>query len=514
MRNRMKSKWLQKPLLLLLCLVFVLNGLPAMVFAEEAAPEEAAVEEAAAPEAPAAEAPAPSDDGDDPILTNRLPNWPQAAPKQSDYVCLLDATTDTVLMNKGMDVQTPPASLTKIMTTLVALENGKLDDYVTMTETGVEYAVSGSSNLYTVVGESFTLRDMLYGVMLASANDMATQVAEYIGGSVENFVDMMNERAKELGCKGTHFVNACGMPADGHVSTAYDMALIAREAMKNETFREITGTTNYTIAASQIYAAREITNHHPSLSSPETYGIRGVIGGKTGYTDLAQNCLVTFCERNGRLLICVTMHAAGIEKSMEDTVEMLQYGYGKWKVAEVETKKGETLKSGGQVVIPKKAKLTDCETKEKVRDLGDGTERVRTTYYWDGVKVGSAVLVRTIAEPESTAQPAASAAAAFPPSASGAAAALSAASAAEGAGSAASDAAGSVSSEAAEGAKSGAAEAVTTDSAGAKSAMTEQKVVLPFGTTMNKTSFISIAVLALLILLGIILILITIALRG
>ena len=332
--------------------------------------------------------------GEDPIETNRIEGWPKAAEKASDYVCLLDARTGVILINKGMDVQTPPASLTKIMTTLVALENGNLDDRITMTETGTAYAVSGSSNLYTEVGETFTLRDMLYGIMLASANDMATQVAEYIGGSVENFVAMMNQKAEELGCTGTHFVNACGMPAEGHVSTAHDLALISLAAMQNETFREITGTVHYTIAASEIYAPREITNHHPSISEPENFPIKGVCGGKTGYTDLAQNCLATFAERKGRLMICITLHAQGIGNSYNDTKAAFSYGYSKWKTRTVKPAENEELIEGGKVLTPKKKGIEDCEKEETVTEEEDGRERIETVYYWSGVKVGTSTILR------------------------------------------------------------------------------------------------------------------------
>ncbi len=334
--------------------------------------------------------------GPDPIRTNNLDGWPKASEKLSDYVCVLDTSTDTVLIDKNMDVMTPPASLTKIMTTLVALENGNPDDRIRMTEAGLKYAASGSSNLYTTEGESFLLKDMLYGVMLASANDMATQVAEHIGGgSVDNFVAMMNDKAAELGCTGTHFINACGMPAEGQVSTAHDMAVISEEALKNEVFREIVSTMSYTIPATEIYAAREITNHHPMLSNPETYPLEGVIGGKTGYTDAAGNCLATYCERDGRLIICVTMHADGIGNCLYDTMKCYKYAYGKWALKKVKTRKGEELIGGGEVLVPKKKKVRNCEKTETVTGTDDGRERVDTVYYWSGVPVGTSSVIRT-----------------------------------------------------------------------------------------------------------------------
>jgi len=534
----MNKKWnigFRNILLCMLCFVFLLGSLPAAAFGEESAP----AEESASAEASAEEDNEDKDDkssgevtdGDDPILTNRLKGWPQAAAKKSDYVCLLDATTDTVLINKSMDVQTPPASLTKIMTTLVALENGDPDELVTMTQTGVDYAVAGSSNQYTVVGETFTLRDMLYGVMLASANDMATQVAEYIGGgSVKKFVKMMNKKAKELGCENTHFVNACGMPADGHLSTAHDMAIISKAAMENEDFREIVGTVNYTIAASQIYAPRDITNHHPSLSDPDNYGWEGVIGGKTGYTDAALNCLATFCERDGRLLICVTMHADTLEDALDDTHRMIQYGFSKWKLRNVKVKDGEKLLKGGKVLTPKKKKLSDLETKVTVKDAKNGKERVKTTYYWSGVEVGSSTVSRD--KKEEVKSKAESAESADASKTSKTSESVDASKTSEAVEAVSSPEAGEATA-AAEGGQSASlpvevgievaseipqtAESVVhtaTEDKVSQASVAAQQVVLPIGNiTMNRASFISIAVLALLILLGLILILLTIALR-
>ena len=168
------------------------------------------------------------------VTTNATAGWPQAEDINSTTGVLIEASTGTVLFNKSMDQQMYPASITKVLTTLVTLENGNMSDPVTMTQTGVNYAVGGSANQGTRVGEVFTLEQLLYGTMLASANDMATQMGEYIGGSIENFAAMMNARAVELGCTGTHFTNACGMPDPNHVTTAHDMALIMRAAVERE----------------------------------------------------------------------------------------------------------------------------------------------------------------------------------------------------------------------------------------------------------------------------------------
>ncbi len=506
MLKRMNRKQLiVKYICVFMCLVLTAAG-SAAVFAEEEGAEEAALEaavgeavaevvaavEGAEGTAEAESAPAPETVVSSVIRTNELEGWPDAADKASDYLCLLDTTTDTVLIDKNMDLQTSPASLTKLMTILVALENGNLDDKVTMTQTGVDYAVAGSANLYTVVGEEFTLRDMLYGIMLASANDMAEQVAEYVGGgSVDNFVAMMNEKAEALGCTGTHFVNATGMPADGQLSTAHDMAIICEEALKNPTFKEIASAKTYTIPATTTYAPRELTNNFPLFADPATYKIKGVYGGKTGYTDAAQNCLAAFCDRSGRGQICIALHCNDLAAMIDDADKAFQYGYYKWKLRQVTPPEGQELAAGGSVLTPKKKEIEDCTTTETVSDEADGRERVDTVYYWSGVPVGTSSILRVKPTPEPTSVP--------EPVVQ------------ETAVSAAAPAAGTESMTALPAAAT--PEPQTSEKIQAAEPKAVLMVTLPFGISMNRSSFIAIAVLSLLILLGIILILLTAVFR-
>ena len=551
----------------ILCALLVMSMLPAAVFAEEEAGTEEAVEVAAdvaeavgdgeaegalvdSPDAgESAEggeqaasqdaAPAAETVVSSVIRTNELPNWPKCKDKSSSYVCLLDLMTDTVLIDKNMEIQTPPASLTKIMTVLVAIENGNLDDMVDMTQAGVDLAVAGSANLYTVLGESFKLKDLLYGIMLSSANDMAMQVAEYVGGgSVDNFVAMMNEKAQQLGCKATHFVNPTGLEAEGQLTTAYDFALICKEAFGNPVFREIASTTAYTIPATAIYAARELTNNFPTMSEPDTYKIKGLVGGKTGYTDPALYCLAAYCVRGGRAEVCVLLHCATVEELMRDCKLSFAYGYQKWKTREVALAEGEELVSGGKVLTPKKKTIEDCTTSESVTETEDGREKVDTTYYWSDVQVGTSSILRAKPTPEPTSIPApvesvaaaadsSAAAAAGTTTDTGAAAGTAAdagaavgtaAQAGEAAGTAA-DAAAAQPGAAAAGTAGGAAGAELTAAPAKEGAVSGQitasepkasrTVTLPFGVTIKQNSFVAIAVLSLLILIGIIAILLT-----
>ena len=309
----------------------------------------------------------------------------------SETAVLMDADTGAILFNKDMDRVLYPASTAKIMTCLLALENGNLSDQVTMTETGVWYAQSGSSNLLTQVGEVFTLEQLLYGTMLKSANDMATQVGEYIGGTIDHFVDMMNARAAELGCVNTHFTNACGMPDPNMVITAHDLALIAREALKSETFRKIVGTHAYTIPPTNMSGAREITNHNPLLVNPD-WAYPGIIGGKTGYTDSALNTLVTFVGQNGRTLIAATLMASDATYSAQDHWNLYDYGFASFENKEIIP--ADYTDEGGMATVPIGAP-SDAVT-ESESEMPDG--RTKIAFSLDGHDAGYAVLSKESAE--------------------------------------------------------------------------------------------------------------------
>lgn len=206
----------------------------------------------------------------------------------------MDLKTGRTLFAVNENESMPMASTTKVMTALVALENGNLDD---MVETSVNaYGMSGTS-IYLGLGESLTLEQMLYGLMLASGNDAAVAIAEHIGGSVDGFAAMMNERAVTLGATGTHFINPNGLPVAGHVTTAQDLAKIAAEAMGNPTFREIVSTERASIPWEGREYMRVLKNKNALLSSYE-----GATGIKTGYTKAAGRCLV-FGARRGEMEI-------------------------------------------------------------------------------------------------------------------------------------------------------------------------------------------------------------------
>ncbi len=264
------------------------------------------------------------------VVTNGIEGWPQAEDISAEAGILMDAESGTVLFSKNGEQKMYPASLTKVMTCLLALRKGDLNGTFALTEEAVAYSVSGSSNLDTHVGEVFRLEDALYGVMLKSANDLATGVAIHIGGgSLETFLGMMNEEAEKLGCTGTQFHNACGMPDPEHFTTALDLAKIGREAIGDEEFRKIIHTKTYVIPATEVYPQRTVDNRNKMLMTDE-YAYDGYIGGKTGTTDDAGSCLISFAERDGRLLIAVTLHAVDSDATYKDHKALLDYGFAEY----------------------------------------------------------------------------------------------------------------------------------------------------------------------------------------
>lgn len=324
------------------------------------------------------------------ISTNSISEWPQGPDIYAETAILMDADTGAILYNKGMDEKRYPASITKIMTCMLALEHSSLDEQVTFTETCQGDQVAGSGNAGMQVGEVLTMRQCLLLLMIRSANDVATQIAEHVGGSVEAFVDMMNQKAQELGCMNTHFVNASGMPDDNHYSTAYDMALIFREAIKNDKFREIIGTQSFVIEPTNMNTeTRSFSSHHPLVvrSAPEYY--EGCFGGKTGVTDSAKNTLVSGAERNGMTLIAVTMRAAELGQLCQDQTNMFNYGFDNFSKVEV---------PGGYVTIPNGKDVAGLKVVETVS--GDVT--AEAYYYNDDYFVGTGVKEEPTPEEEMT----------------------------------------------------------------------------------------------------------------
>lgn len=260
------------------------------------------------------------------IQSNNIPGWPEGPKVMAETAIVMDIDTEEILYAKGIDEKRAPASTTKIMTAMLAIEKVPFDTQITFTDE-VNNIEAGSTHIGIKPGETLTMKDCAYAILLASANEVSSGVAEYIGTTVPAFVDMMNQRAKELGCTNTNFVNANGLYDENHYTTARDLAIIAKAAFQNETFREIVKTPYYIVPKTNLTdEERWLNNHHKMiLQGPEYY--EGCLGGKTGYTEKAGNTLVTYAERNGRRLVCVILADINIVAQYTDTRSLLDYGF-------------------------------------------------------------------------------------------------------------------------------------------------------------------------------------------
>ncbi len=242
--------------------------------------------------------------------------------------CVMDADTGEVLLSKNMNYEFYPASITKVMTALVVLEEvSDLEDTLTFSDYAISSLTSNSSTLSPVaaVGEEITVKDTLYGMMLVSANECSTALAEYVAGSEKDFAKLMNAKAKELGCTRTHFVNAHGLHDEEHYTTPYDMLLIFRAALENKDFYTIDTTVNYTMDATNIYGERTLRMGHAMINGDEAG--EGVYGGKTGRTYYAGRTLLTAAEYKGRNLLFCVMKSDDYNCYI-DTRILMEYAYG------------------------------------------------------------------------------------------------------------------------------------------------------------------------------------------
>lgn len=241
-------------------------------------------------------------------------------------VLVYEVNSDTLVYAYNADTRIEPASLVKIMTCLLALENGNLEDKVTSTATALSTIPDYASTLLIKPGETFTLHDLLHCLMVGSANDAANVIAEHIGGTVQNFVQMMNQRAKELGCTNTHFVDAHGLNSSSQYSTARDLAKILREAIKSEKFCEYFATLDYKIPATELTEARYLatTNYMMTPGVSQIYYDSRVTGGRTGVSNNRERSLITTAESRGLKYICVVLNC--IPTFAHDDFTVMRFG--------------------------------------------------------------------------------------------------------------------------------------------------------------------------------------------
>jgi serine-type D-Ala-D-Ala carboxypeptidase (penicillin-binding protein 5/6) len=246
---------------------------------------------------------------------------------------LIDINSGKVLYEKNANQKYGPASTTKVMTALITLEKAKLDEKVIV---GPKPPYEDGSKIYVIEGEELTVEQLLYATLLESANDAALVLAEYIGGSKEGFAQMMNDRAKELGCTDTNFVNPNGLWDDNHYTTANDLALISKEAMKNEKFRDIVSTKSYKIPPTNKQPQLRYINNHNKLLVTTRYGYQGADGVKTGYTIKSKHTYVGSATRGDMHLVAAFLNS---NKSLyDDTKILFDYGFNNFSSQKVLSK--------------------------------------------------------------------------------------------------------------------------------------------------------------------------------
>lgn len=259
----------------------------------------------------------------------------------ADSVVLIDATTGTILYEKNKDTAYPPASTTKIMTILLTLEKTNLNDIVTVSKNA---SLADGSKIYIREGEKISVKDLLYGLTLASANDCAVALAEHISGSTEEFAKLMNEKAKSLGGKNTNFVNPSGLYDVNHKTSAYDLALIMQELSKSDIYKEIAKTPSYIIApTNKCTENRPLWNGNRLIHKGDSYYYPECEGGKTGYTVQSKHSYIAIASRNGQKLIVALVHDSR-KTFFSDSKNLFNYGFDNFEISK-HFNKGDAVSS-------------------------------------------------------------------------------------------------------------------------------------------------------------------------
>lgn len=346
------------------------------------------------------------------VETNELTNWPQGPIVGAESAILIDAETGAVLYEKNIHAREFPASTTKILTCLIAAERCKNDEVVSFSRAAVFDTPRDSNNIAIDVGEALTVEECLQAILIRSANECAFAIAEHIvGDSWDKFAEIMNERAAELGCVDSHFVNPNGLPDDDHYTSAYDLAMIGRAFFANEMLCEITRMKRLHIMPSANQPDEIIENSTDMLLEGKTYEYKYLVGAKTGYTAAARSCLVSCAEKDGMKLICVVMKDEAPNQYL-DTISLFDYGFSnfyKANVSQSETKYNISttgsfhsgvdifgnsrpilsLNTKDTIIVPKTVEFSGLDS-EISYDTNDASEAALINYSYQGMYLGTA----------------------------------------------------------------------------------------------------------------------------
>ena len=345
----------------------------------------------------------------EPIQSNEVERWPEGPALGAESALLMDADSGTILYAKNIDEELFPASTTKLMTCLVAIENCPLNEPITVYQSAIDANESDGSHMNLKAGEVLTLEELLYGILINSANEACNAVGEHIGGTMNGYVDMMNARAAELGCTHTHFVTTNGLHSEDHYTSAHDLALIARAFFSHDILCNIACTSSYVIPETDTHGEHSLKSKN-KLYPGQEYAYEGLLGSKTGFTSKSRQVLVSCAQKGELKLICVIMREE-TPHQFTDTTALFDYGFAhfaKTGTAALESRFslhdadffgtsddvfGSTtalmgIEQGAQVVLPDTLSISDLETVIRYDGLPPD-ELARVDYEYEGMRLGS-----------------------------------------------------------------------------------------------------------------------------
>jgi len=346
----------------------------------------------------------------EPVDTNDIEGWPQGPAIGAESAILLEANTGAILYAKNIDEELSPASITKLMCCLVAVENCPLDELITVNQSAINANDPDGSSMYLKAGEQLTLEELLYGILISSANEACNVVAEHIAGSIDAYVEMMNAKAEELGCTHTHFVTTNGLQRDGHYTSAHDMARIGQAFFTHDILCKISSTPEYVLPESSNHETHTLRSKNKLLPGT-TYAYDGLLGSKTGFTSVARQTLVSCAQRGDMRLVCVIMKEE-TPYQFEDTVSLFDYGFSHFSVQDVSQLSsgsgggnsdffdsgnglfGSTtslicLSDSSRVVLPEGFEFSSLSSEISYEDLKDG-ELAHILYSYQDMPLGIA----------------------------------------------------------------------------------------------------------------------------
>ncbi|MBQ9989384.1 MAG: D-alanyl-D-alanine carboxypeptidase [Lachnospiraceae bacterium] len=356
-----------------------------------------------------------------PVESNSYNNWPLGPQIGAQSALLIDAQTGTILYEKNIHEKLYPASITKLLTTYIAINHCEPDEMITFSQAAID-SINWweDANMGVNAGASLPLTDVLYGILVGSANEAAYALAEHISGSIEDFAVLMNETARELGCTNSNFVTPNGIHDENHYTTAYDMSLIARAFFSNETLAKIAGTTRFEVPVTDTQTREGIILTAKSQLLPgKPYAYDSLIGTKTGYTEAARQTLVSCASREGMRLICIILKEEA-PAQFTDTVSLFDYGFDNFEalhISEVDnqytidnsffttdidifgsSKPILELDKNDYIILPNTLDFRDVRSEISYDNIS-GDEIASVNYYYRDIFLGAISLKLAVDEP-------------------------------------------------------------------------------------------------------------------